>query len=406
MSALLITEIFPPKVGGTSRLFWEIYRRQPRERVVVAAGEDPRQEEFDRDQTLDVRRLPLNLPDRGMCSGPEFRGYWRALRALNRVVRAEGVTELHCARCVPEGWMAWLLKRWYGLPYLCYVHGEEVKLASSGDHSGYMSSRQIRWMGRRVLWDARLLIANSRNTAAILRDEWGLPAERVQVLHPGVDVQQFVPAGRDPVGRARLGWGERPVVLTVGRLQKRKGHDRMILALEAVRKVVPDVLYAVVGDGEEKDSLESLVARTGLAGHVQFLGELDDEAVLRCYQQCDLFVLPNRQVGKDIEGFGMVLLEAQACGKPVVAGTSGGTAETMHIPETGCVVSCDGPEALAAVVTELLTDPEQLARMGQAARRWVVEHFDWAAIARQAEDLFRLRDRSQPARRPAVAAPR
>src|SRR5205814_10004845 len=108
-----------------------------------------------------------------------------------------------------------------------------------------------------------------------------------------------------------------------------------------------------------------------------FLGELDDATLLCCYQQCDLFVLPNRQVGRDIEGFGIVLLEAQACGKPVVAGASGGTAETMRIPETGRVVPCDHPDELAALVTELLADRARLARMGEAARRWTVERLDW-----------------------------
>src|SRR5262249_29561593 len=117
-------------------------------------------------------------------------------------------------------------------------------------------------------------------------------------------------------------------------------------------------------------------------------GEIEDDAMVRCYQQCDLFALPNRQVGKDIEGFGMVLLEAQACGRPVLAGTSGGTAETMRIPETGRVVSCDDLDALAAMVIELLSDREKLDQMGVAGRQWVVDRFDWAALSRQAAELF------------------
>src|SRR5207249_10952656 len=126
----------------------------------------------------------------------------------------------------------------------------------------------------------------------------------------------------------------------------------------------------------------------GLTEHVQFLGEVNDAQLLGCYRQCDLFVLANRQEGKDIEGFGMVLLEAQACGKPVVAGASGGTAETMRIPQTGRVVNCDDVDALAAVVTELLADFELRERMGRAARPWVVENFDWAALTQQAKRVF------------------
>src|SRR5262249_25437245 len=158
---------------------------------------------------------------------------------------------------------------------------------------------------------------------------------------------------------------------------------QMIRALSAVRQRIPDVLYAILGDGEERPALQALAAAAGLAAQVQFLGELGEDALVPCYQQCDLFVLPNRQVGRDIEGFGIVLLEAQACAKPVVAGTSGGTAETMQIPDTGRVVPCDGPEELAAVVGDLLADRAGLEAMGQAARQWVVGRFDWEVLGRE-----------------------
>ncbi len=273
-----------------------------------------------------------------------------------------------------------------GIPYLCYAHGEEVKRSASGE--GVMASRQLRWMAARVLNGARRIIANSRNTEAILRNEWGLPAPRVRLLHPGVDTKRFCPSPRDPEVRRSLGWDDRPVILTVGRLQKRKGHDVMIRATGLIRKQFPDVLYAIVGGGEERPALDELVRREGLTGQVQFLGEIDDTLMVRCYQQCDLFVLANRQVGQDIEGFGMVLLEAQSCGKPVVAGASGGTAETMAIPETGMVIPCEQPEPLAAMVAELLADASRRERMGTAARRWVMDHFDWDALARQARVLL------------------
>jgi phosphatidylinositol alpha-1,6-mannosyltransferase len=165
----------------------------------------------------------------------------------------------------------------------------------------------------------------------------------------------------------------------------------LIRALPAVRERIGDVLYAVVGDGEEQPTLRRLVEEHGLRDHVRFLGEVADEQLVRCYQQCDLFVLPNRQEGSDIEGFGMVLLEAQACGRPVVAGDSGGTAETMRVGETGWVVACGGPDELGRLLPELLARPDERARMGEAGRRWVVERFDWEALARRAQDIFESR---------------
>jgi phosphatidylinositol alpha-1,6-mannosyltransferase len=279
--------------------------------------------------------------------------------------------------------MAWLLKRWRGVPYLCYMHGEETALTTS---------REYELMIRRVLAGADLVIANSRNTEGLLRHRWGVPPPKVRLLFPGVDAARFVPAERNNRVRQRLGWDDRPVVLTVGRLQRRKGHDHMILALDQVRRRIPDVLYAIVGAGAERQRLVDLVAAKGLHRHVRFLGEVDDATLIDCYQQCDLFVLPNRQDGGDIEGFGMVLLEAQACGKPVVAGTSGGTEETMQIPDTGRVVDCRGPDRLAALLVELLSQPHVLARMGDAARLWVAERFAWPRLTSQAREIFR-RDR-------------
>jgi phosphatidylinositol alpha-1,6-mannosyltransferase len=383
LNTLLVSDIFPPKTGGSGRWFCEIYRRLPRDSYMIAAGEDPRQCEFDGAHDLRVVRLPLSLRAWGVISLEGLRGYARSIRGLRRLIAAERIGMVHCGRCLPEGVMALALKLCSGVPYACYVHGEDVATA------GY--SREHRWLADRVLQSASFLIANSRNTERMLLQDWGLSASRVRLLHPGVDTDRFRPAAPDSAVRAALGWSNRPVILTVGRLQLRKGHDQMIRAISKIRAAVPRVLYAIAGDGEERTALDDLVAEQNLGDHVQFLGEIADDRLVQCYQQCDLFVLPNRQVGRDIEGFGMVLLEAQACGKPVIAGASGGTAETMQIPDTGLIVPCDGPDDLAAVVVELLREQGRRARMGAAARAWVVANFDWETLTRQAEELFQTR---------------
>jgi phosphatidylinositol alpha-1,6-mannosyltransferase len=159
-----------------------------------------------------------------------------------------------------------------------------------------------------------------------------------------------------------------------------------------VRCAVPDVLYVIVGEGERRRCLEQLVQELGLKGHVQFRGEPSDEELVACYQQCDLFVLPNREVQGDIEGFGMVLVEAQACGKPVIAGASGGTAETLVKGKTGLVVDCRAPEPLAAAVTDLLTDDARRAAMGQAAAQWARTAFAWDRLATMAAEALGFSD--------------
>ena len=131
-----------------------------------------------------------------------------------------------------------------------------------------------------------------------------------------------------------------------------------------------------------------LVEELNVSDNVSFAGEISDAELIRAYQQCDLFVLPNREVDGDFEGFGMVLLEAQACGRPVLAGDSGGTAETMKRGETGLIVDCTSPEPLAEAVIDLLSNPTRLEQMGEAARTWVLERFDWSALAHRPRVCF------------------
>ncbi len=347
---------------------------------MMAAGEDLRQEEFDQTHDRNITRIPLSMDQWGLRSVVGLKGYAKAIRAVRSLLMRNHVDSIHCACCLPEGLIALVIKAWYGIPYMCYVHGEEVNIAES--------SRELVWLVRRVLKGASFVVANSRNTAQLLLDHWNLPLWKIHTMTPGVDTARFVPAKRDERQRAQLGWSGRKVALTVGRLQRRKGQDMMIRALPAIRREVPEVLYVIVGAGEERPRLEQLALQEGVQDCVQFRGEPNDEELIRCYQQCDLFLLPNRQVGQDIEGFGMVLVEAQACGKPVVAGASGGTRETMQEPTTGRIVNCEHPDELALTVVQLLADDAQRASMSASAREWAVEQFDWEALTNQAVQIF------------------
>jgi phosphatidylinositol alpha-1,6-mannosyltransferase len=387
MSILLVSDIFPP----TGRWFWEIYRRLPPGTIVVAAGQAPGAAAFDAEHRLRTERLELAFPTlflRPRTLVP----YARAYRRLRQLIQRDGVVRVHAGRGAPEGVLALAVRLRTGTRYCCYAHGEEVNLSNREERPAWyrrsvLGSRELALMMYLVLRGADYVIANSENTRFILTRRWGLPERKIRLLYPGVDTDWFVPAPRDAAVRARLGWAERKVLLTVGRLQMRKGHDVMVRAMTIVRRHHPDALYSIVGDGEERSSLERLVAELDLSGHVQFLGEVDEQTLLTCYQQCTLFVLPNREIEGDIEGFGMVLLEAQACGKPVIAGKSGGTTEAMKAPDTGLVVPCDQPEPLAAAVVDLLSDAARLEHIGRAARVWATE-FGWDRSAVRAADLF------------------
>jgi phosphatidyl-myo-inositol dimannoside synthase len=385
---VLLSEIFPPQAGGSGRWFWETYSRLDSDRVRIITGHYSGDDVFDRTHRLRLQRMPLTFRETGTLSFSGMWNYWSVVRRLLAMHRAEPIGMLHCGRCITEGWVGWLFQRLTGVPYLSYVHGEDVNISSDRSAFGVMSSRQHRWMGKRVLRDARVLIANSENSRMILESAWKIPTDRIRVVNPGVDVSRFRPADPDLAVREALGWGNRPVVLTVGRLQKRKGHDMLIRALPEIRAQIPNVLYVIVGNGEELSSLQELVKSFNLSDHVQFRIGTSDEELIRCYQQCDLFVLPNRTIGHDIEGFGMVLVEAQACGKPVVAGDSGGTRETMLVPETGRIVRCEGGPELGQTLIQLLSDLPLLRTMGLAANNWAHDQFAWDAVVKRMDSIF------------------
>jgi phosphatidylinositol alpha-1,6-mannosyltransferase len=329
---------------------------------------------------LNIHRFPLEMQNWGVMRVKNLAHYWLNYRRLRQLVVSHRIDQIHCGRILPEGLWGWWLNRRMRVLYCCYVHGEEIRY--------YQKSRELTWLMHRVLGSATAVIANSRNTCQVLQDRGGVPANKIRLLYPGVDVHRFVPADRNPQVRQSLGWDEQLVVLTVGRLQARKGQDRLILATKQLLQKFPELLYVIVGDGEERPHLERLVNENHLERHVQFRHNTSDDELIQCYQQCDLFVLPNREVNGDFEGFGMVLLEAQACGRPVVAGTSGGTAETMKVPATGRLVCCDEPGPLAELLAELLSDRDKMESMGLAGRQWVLEHFDWEQLSQQAYSLF------------------
>ncbi len=384
VEVLGISEIFPPRVGGSGRWLWELYRRRPAGSCTVITVAHPESAAFDDAQVIAIHRTRFETRDWGVTPSA-LKGFWATYRRILKYHRADRPSLVHAARCLPEGVVALLLKLRAGTPYVVFAHGEDVSVARlSGQH---------RLWTRLVLRSAEAVVANSRNTARLLMEEWGQPEEKVRVHHPGVDTELFRPA-QGTAGRPAE-WVGRTVVLTVGRLQRRKGHDILVGALPEIGRHVPDVLYAIVGDGEERTRLEEIAERTGVKERVQFLGELADADVLNRLQHCDVFALPNREVECDIEGFGIVLLEAQACGKPVLAGRSGGTADTLKEGETGYLVPCETAEGIVAPLVRLLTDEPLRSKMGAAGREWVCEHFDWSRVSLAAVPLFERGERRE-----------
>lgn len=377
---LLLTENFPPKEGGSGRWFWELYSRLPNDKVLIVANDTPEGREFDKTHELDIVRIELESTEWGLASTKGLGFYWETIRKVLKLVKEHGIEEVHCGRVIPEGVIARALKLLAGARYNCFVHGEDVETAAT--------SREHSLLVKNVCKNASMLICNSENTANIVRKLGFDSGSKCEVLHPGVDTSRFEVAAPDTSFRQQMGWSGKRVLLTVGRLQRRKGQDFLIKSMPALLKEFPDLFYAVVGRGECYDELISLVDQHKLHDNVCVYPDMDDEALIKCYQQCDIFILPNRTIDNDIEGFGMVLVEAQVCGKPVIAGDSGGTRETMNIGKTGHIIDCSSTENLLKELSPILRNREIVDGEVDIAD-YAKSRFNWDQHVAKAKRLFK-----------------
>lgn len=382
MSILLLSEIFPPKHGGSGRWFFELYRRLSPGSVTILThdNQDLEQQQIDQAYPQPVIRQPLTSKSWGLKSITGLSFYGRMLyQALKH--KPANLSQIHCGRTIHEGFIGLMLSKLLRKPLICYVHGEDIEVARS--------SRELAFIVRQVLQGSTKLICNSNNTKNLLVEHWQISVDKIAVLHPGVDEQRFIPVPVDDTFRQQQGWQQRIVCLTVGRLQKRKGHDRMIMALPQIVTQYPQFLYVIVGNGEELPTLKQLVQQYQVEPYVQFKAEITDPELIQCYQQCDFFILPNRTEGNDIEGFGMVLVEAQAAGKPVIAGDSGGTRETMLVGATGLIADCTIPTKIAEAVFQLIQTKNEDIFSEKKCRELVLKKFTWQNHAENAKIFFK-----------------
>lgn len=374
---LLVTNDFPPKVGGIQSYLWELWRRlDPASFVVLTASSDPDAARFDAEQAergIRIERVPGSIL---FFPTPVAR---RRVRALAREVGASLVV---LDPALPLG----LLGPTLGLPYAVVLHGAEVAVPSR--------LPVARGALARVLRGASLAVSAGGYPAAEARRVAGDRMPPVVEVPPGVDCDRLVPL--DPVQRAearrRLGLPvDAPVVASVSRLVHRKGMDVLVEAAARLAPSFPDLVVAIGGTGREEAQLAALIAESGAP--VRLLGRLGEEDKAALLGASDVFAMlcRNRWLGLEQEGFGIVFLEAAAAGVPQVAGDSGGAGEAVEDGVTGVVVRRPGdPGDVALALRGLLADGALRRRMGAAARHRAAASFDYERLApRLAESLAR-----------------
>ncbi|NWG73788.1 MAG: glycosyltransferase family 4 protein [Rubrivivax sp.] len=362
---LMLTELFLPTKGGTAVSFDDDVRRLGGKSVHVVTAAVPGDAEFDRDHPNTIHRLVL---ERVPWLKPEsLPMYARLFGRSLRLALTHRFAAVMAGRVLPEGLVAWAIGRLIGRKVLIYAHGEEL--------TGWGRGRKFRAMGF-ALQHADHVLANSDFTRDTLVSLIGVRPERVVMTYPTVDTERMRPGL--PFADLRAGIGLRdgqPLVFSVGRLTRRKGFDQVIRALPALVRRGLDVHYAIAGIGDDREYLQALAHDTGVADRVHLLGAVPAEDLPRWYNACDVFAMPNRDIGGDTEGFGLVYMEANSCGKPVLAGCAGGTGSAVEEGLNGLRVDGERVEAVEAGLARLLLDPDEARRMGQAGRERTVSRF-------------------------------
>ena len=376
---LLVSEVYPPTIGGSGVLMEGIYTRVQGARVTVLTdGHGTSGDGVE--NGVAVLRRPVAARTWGVLSVTGLRAHvrlaWRIWRLLRR---RDGL--VHCARALPEGVAARLSQLFGGPGYVCWAHGEDLATARA--------SREFTFLTSWVFRGARAALANSRNTAEML-GAFGVPQNIRHVVYPAVDANRFHPDVDGADVRRLYAAPDDTLLLSVGRLQRRKGHDVVIRAIAALNRDLPGLRYVIAGEGDERTRLEQLAGAEHVQDRVFFVGSVGDEALPAYYAAADMFVLPNRiDTDGDIEGFGIVFLEAAAAGRPVIGGRSGGVPEAVEDGVTGLLVDGSDVEAVAAAIRELAVSPETRRRMGRDGRARVLARFTWDQAARSVSDLQR-----------------
>jgi phosphatidylinositol alpha-1,6-mannosyltransferase len=293
--------------------------------------------------------------------------YWKLLVKASSLAARYRFIAIFAGRVLPEGLVAWTVARMRRRPVLIYAHGEELTNWGRGRKFALM-----RFVFRR----ADAVLANSDFTRDTLAGLLGVDPGRIAVVYPTVDENRFRPglSGEDLRAGIAPAPGQR-LILSIGRLQRRKGFDSVIRALPLLQQKGIDAHYVVIGIGDDREYLQRLAAELGVSDRVHLLGHVGYEDLPRWYAACDLFAMPNRDIDGDTEGFGLVFLEAASAGKPAVAGTGGGTASAVVDGVTGLRVDGENLEAITRALARLLADPAEAARMGLNGRMRVLDNF-------------------------------
>ena len=364
VTTLFITNDFGPRAGGIETFVHGLIERLPKGSVIVYTSAQANAQKFDaewlRNYGVEVIR------DRSKILLPTP----RVIKACQKLISNRKLSKVAFGAAAPLAMMARAMRSAGAQKVVALTHGHEVWWAKV-----LPFSFAIRYMGKNI--DVITYLGDyTRGEISKALSE--ADASKLVQIAPGIDVDHFVPTDSSNL-RAELGLTDKSVIISVGRLVHRKGQDKLIAALPAIKSAVPNVQLVLVGVGPHQDYLEKLALKLKVSDCVTFIGRINYAELPKYICLGDIFAMPSRSrfFGLEVEGLGIVYLEASACGLPVVGGKSGGAPDAVLVGETGVVVDGTNSSEIAEACIDLLNNPELCALMGANGRSWIIENWRW-----------------------------
>lgn len=375
-TTLLVTNDFGPRAGGIETFVIGLLERIPAGEVLVYTSKQADSAAYDAKWLSDFNVRVIR--DRSSILLPTP----RVIRNLRKVIRSEGLTRVWFGAAAPLA----LASRWLRSA------GAEHSVALTHGHEVWWSKIfPFSWAMREIAKNVDITTYLGEFTHSAISPRFKDP-EKLLKIAPGIDTDHFAP--RDAIElRRKYGLENRPVIISVGRLVHRKGQDRLVEAMAEIVKKVPTAALVFVGEGPHRKELDRLVSRNDLHNHVIFIGRINYQDLPQYISMGDVFAMPSRSrlMGLEVEGLGIVYLEASACGLPVIGGASGGAPDAVIDGVTGYVVDGNDLSAIAERAIELLQSPDTRREMGRAGRAWVIENWRWEIWSEKFNKALKIR---------------
>ncbi len=348
MKTLLFTLEYPPFNGGVANYCGNLVKYWP---------------EPDSISTLD------NSGGKLINSKLPILKWLPACLALREKIKRNKIDHILVGHILPLGYAALICSKFYKIKYSVILHGLDLSSAAA-------NSRKKIFAGKILLNADNIICANSR-VAEITRENFPGTGHKITMVNPGIENR----ATRDPRLTARLrdkyNLRGKMILLSVGRIVKRKGFDSVIRSMPRILEKIPNLYYVILGDGPELKNCESLIADLGLSGNVKIISGAGDIERDNWYGACDIFIMASKNINGDFEGFGIVYLEANSAGKPVIAGDSGGVRDAVIDGLNGLLVNPEDSGQIASAIIKLARDQSLRQQLGKQGGERAIKEFNW-----------------------------